>query len=64
MVNLNSVNRGNLEEAITLFDKAIALGRTATELTHIFSLRYAAKTQLTLKDRLGSEIMFNLQNVS
>ena len=58
------VQRGNLEEAITLFDKAIALGRTATELTHIFSLRYAAKTQLTLKDRLGSEIMFNLQNVS
>ena len=58
------VQRGNLTEAIKLFDKALALGRTAMELTHIFSLRDAAKTQLTIKDKLGSSIMFNFQNVS
>lgn len=58
------VQRGNLTEAIKLFDKALALGRTAMELTHIFSLRDAAKTQLTIKDRLGSSIMLNFQNVS
>lgn len=57
------VQRGNIAEAIKLFDKALALGRTAMELAHIFSLRDAAKTQLTMKERLGSDIMMNFQNV-
>ncbi|XP_046611000.1 mitochondrial import receptor subunit TOM70 [Neodiprion virginianus] len=47
------VQRGNLKEAIELFDKALALGRTEMELTHIFSLKDAAKTQLTVTERLG-----------
>lgn len=47
------VQRGNLKEAIELFDKAIALGRTSMELTHIFSLRDGAKAQIVIRDRLG-----------
>ncbi|XP_071863118.1 translocase of outer membrane 70 [Bombus fervidus] len=57
------VQRGNVEEAIKLFDKALTLGRTAMELTHIFSLRNAAKTRLTIKERLGSDVMLNFPNI-
>lgn len=46
------VQRGNLSEAIVLFDKALELSRTAMELTHIFSLKDAAKTQITIKETL------------
>lgn len=59
------VQRGNLNEAIKLFDKALTLSRTPMEVTHIFSLRNAAKTQLKIKDKLGSHTVCNLQwNVS
>ncbi|KAL2747199.1 mitochondrial import receptor subunit TOM70 [Vespula maculifrons] len=57
------VQRGNYKEAIELFDKALALGRTSIELTHIFSLKDGAKAQLTIKDRLGPDVK-NLQNMS
>ncbi|XP_017875596.1 mitochondrial import receptor subunit TOM70 [Ceratina calcarata] len=57
------VQRGNIAEAVKLFDQALSLGRTAMELTHIFSLRDAAKTQLTIKKRLGLDVMINLQTV-
>ncbi|EFN76419.1 mitochondrial import receptor subunit TOM70 [Harpegnathos saltator] len=50
------VQRGNLEEAIKLFDKALELCRTSMELTHLYSLRDATKTQLTLKNKLGLDI--------
>lgn len=49
---------------MNLFDKALALGRTTMELTHIFSLRDAAKTRLKIKERLGSDVMLNFQNIS
>ncbi|CAL7945260.1 unnamed protein product [Xylocopa violacea] len=58
------VQRGNVAEAIKLFDKALAVGRSAMEVMHIFSLRNAAKTQLTLQKRLGSDIMMIHQNAS
>ncbi|OXU29262.1 hypothetical protein TSAR_007507 [Trichomalopsis sarcophagae] len=58
------VQRGNLKDAISLFDKALALGRTSMELTHIFSLRDAAQAQLTVSDRLGSDIIRSLQELS
>ncbi|XP_066590629.1 mitochondrial import receptor subunit TOM70 isoform X1 [Prorops nasuta] len=54
------VQRGNLKEAIELFDKALALGRTSMELTHIFSLRDAAKSQLSIKEKLGPDFILNL----
>ncbi|XP_014486803.1 PREDICTED: mitochondrial import receptor subunit TOM70 [Dinoponera quadriceps] len=50
------VQRGNLEEAIKLFDKALELCRTSLELTHLYSLRNATKTQLILKRKLGLDI--------
>lgn len=58
------VQRGNLKEAIALFEKALALGRTAMEITHIFSLKDAAKTQLTVSDRLGMNLFSNMHGVS
>ncbi|KAK9308376.1 hypothetical protein QLX08_001561 [Tetragonisca angustula] len=58
------VQRGNVEEAIKLFDKALALGRTSMELSHLFSLRDAAKTRLTIKERLGLDVILNFQNIS
>ncbi|XP_043478334.1 mitochondrial import receptor subunit TOM70 [Leptopilina heterotoma] len=54
------VQRGNLKEAINLFDKALMLGRTTMEVTHIFSLKDAAKTQLTVSERLGMNLISNI----
>ncbi|XP_018331748.1 mitochondrial import receptor subunit TOM70 [Agrilus planipennis] len=47
------VQRGNLLLAIELFDKAIALARTEMEMTHLFSLRDAAASQLRVTNRLN-----------
>ncbi|KAF5294899.1 hypothetical protein FQR65_LT10697 [Abscondita terminalis] len=47
------VQRGNLVIAIDLFNKAIALARTETEVTHLFSLRDAAISQLKVTTKLG-----------
>ncbi|XP_012266858.2 mitochondrial import receptor subunit TOM70 [Athalia rosae] len=60
------VQRGNLKEAIELFDQALALGRTEMELSHIFSLRDAAKAQLTVTERLGLDLstLSSLQGIS
>ncbi|KAL6265299.1 hypothetical protein P5V15_002079 [Pogonomyrmex californicus] len=55
------VRRGNLEEAIRLFDKALIFCRTRMELKHIYSLRYAAKTQLNIKRRLGMDVNSDLR---
>ncbi|XP_029166313.1 mitochondrial import receptor subunit TOM70 [Nylanderia fulva] len=49
------VQRGNIEEAIRLFEKALELSRTTIELTHLYGLRDAAKTQLSLRNRLDFE---------
>ncbi|XP_011860763.1 PREDICTED: mitochondrial import receptor subunit TOM70 [Vollenhovia emeryi] len=51
------VQRGNIEEAVRLFDKALVFCRTFMELTHIYSLRDAAKTQLNIKNRLGMDVI-------
>ncbi|KAG7203795.1 hypothetical protein KM043_013814 [Ampulex compressa] len=58
------VQRGNLTEAVKLFDKALVLGRTAMELTHIYGLRDAARTQLAVKDRLAVHMPRTMQNMS
>ncbi|XP_043259662.1 mitochondrial import receptor subunit TOM70 [Colletes gigas] len=55
--------RGNLEEAIPLFNKALALCRTNTELIHMFSLIDVTKTQLALKEK-GFETLLNIRTVS
>ncbi|KAK0178203.1 hypothetical protein PV328_002176 [Microctonus aethiopoides] len=58
------VQRGNLTDAIELFDKALALARTALEITHIFSLKDAAKAQLKVGKRLSIESQFGIQGMS
>ncbi|XP_012222349.1 mitochondrial import receptor subunit TOM70 [Linepithema humile] len=50
------VQSGNLERGIMLFEKALEYCRTTMELTHVYSLRDAAKTQLNIKNRLGDSI--------
>lgn len=51
-----AVQGGDLERGIMLFEKALKYCRTITELTHVYSLRDAAKTQLNIKNRLGDSI--------
>lgn len=47
------VQRGNFSNAISLFDKAIKLAKTELEMTHLFSLRDAAVSQLKISKKLG-----------
>lgn len=47
------VQRGFLKEGLELFDKAIALAQTETELAHLLSLRDAAEAQGLVAQRLG-----------
>lgn len=47
------VQRQNLQNAVDLFDKAIKLAKTELELTHLFSLRDAAMSQLKISKKLG-----------
>lgn len=47
------VQRGNLGEAIKLFEKALLLAKSEMELTHIYSLKDAAQAQMNVTKRLG-----------
>uniref|UniRef100_A0A1I8J8K8 TPR_REGION domain-containing protein n=1 Tax=Macrostomum lignano TaxID=282301 RepID=A0A1I8J8K8_9PLAT len=47
------VQRGNLDAAIGLFDRAIALTKTEAELAHLWALREAADVQLQLARDMG-----------
>lgn len=47
------VQRGNLKQAIELFDKAIPLANTELEMGHLFGLRDAAMAQITVSTKLG-----------
>ncbi|XP_076626379.1 translocase of outer membrane 70 [Colletes latitarsis] len=55
--------RGNLEGAIPLFNKALTLCRTNTELRHIFGLINVTKAHLALKEK-GFETLLNLWTIS
>lgn len=44
---------GNLERAISLFEKALKLAKSEMELTHIFSLKDAAQAQLNVTNKMG-----------
>jgi import receptor subunit TOM70 len=44
---------GSMEKAIELFQKAISLSRTESEMAHLFSLADAAKAQLNVAKNLG-----------
>ncbi|XP_011694283.1 PREDICTED: mitochondrial import receptor subunit TOM70-like isoform X2 [Wasmannia auropunctata] len=51
MLGYIAVKRGNLEEAIKLFDKALSLCRTSMELSSIYNMKERAKLQLKVKNR-------------
>lgn len=42
-----------MEKAVELFQKAISLSRTESEMAHLFSLSDAAKAQLNVAKKLG-----------
>lgn len=50
------VQRGLLENAIELFEKALKLCRSELEMVHIYSLRNAAIAQLNVARKLGLDL--------
>ena len=48
-----------MTEAVELFEKAIDLVRTESEMAHTFSLLEAAKAQGKVTQRLGIKAPFN-----
>lgn len=50
------VQRGQLNEAIELFEKALKLCRSETEMVHIYSLRNAAIAQLNVAQKLNLDL--------
>lgn len=50
------VQRGHLEEAVRLFEKAIALAKTEPEMIHLFALRNAAIAQINVAKNLGIDM--------
>lgn len=50
------VQRGNLDAAAELFDKAIALAKSELELTHLCSLKDAAVAQMNVSKKFGIDI--------
>lgn len=50
------VQRGALEDAIELFEKALKLSRSEVEMVHLFSLRNAAMAQLKVAKNLNLDL--------
>lgn len=50
------VQRGLLERAVELFEKALKLSRTEIEMVHLYSLRNAALAQLNVAKKLGLDL--------
>lgn len=50
------VQRGMLEHAVDLFEKALELTRSELEMVHLFSLRNAAIAQLNVAKKLGLDL--------
>lgn len=54
---------GNLERAISLFEKALKLAKSEMELTHIFSLKDAAQAQLNVTNKMGLSLQSLMSNM-
>lgn len=50
------VQRGNLENAVDLFAKAIALAKSESELMHLYALKNAAVAQINVAKKLGIDM--------
>lgn len=55
--------RGDMGNAVRLFNKAIELCRTEAEMSHLFSLLHAAKAQLKAAETLGIPLPSNFTPV-
>ena len=45
-----------MEEAVKMFDKALALSKSESEMAHLFSLMDAAEVQMKVASNLGLPI--------
>lgn len=50
------VQRGNLENAVVMFENAITLAKTEAELIHLYALRNAAIAQINVTKKLGIDM--------
>lgn len=50
------VQRGNLENAVELFQKAIRLAKSEAELQHLYALKNAAAAQINVAKKLGLDL--------
>ena len=50
------VQRGNLENAVQLFSKAIILAKSEAEMVHLYSLKNAASAQINVAKKLGIDM--------
>lgn len=50
------VQRGMLDKAIELFDQAISLAKSETEIAHLFSLKDAAIAQINVSRKMGVDV--------
>lgn len=50
------VQRGNLEKAVELFEKALKLAKSEPEMVHLYALRNAAVAQINVAKKLGIDM--------
>lgn len=50
------VQRGNLERAVELFEKALNLAKSEPEMVHLYALRNAAVAQINVAKKLGIDM--------
>lgn len=50
------VQRGNLERAVELFEKALKLAKSEPEMVHLYALRNAAVAQINVAKKLGIDM--------
>lgn len=49
-------DRGDMEGAVEMFEKAIALSKSESEMAHLYSLLDAAQVQMKVAKKLGIPI--------
>lgn len=50
------VQRANLDRAVELFEKAVKLAKSQTEMSHLYALRNAAIAQINVTRKLGMDL--------
>lgn len=58
------VQRANLDGAVELFEKAVKLAKSQTEMSHLYALRNAAIAQINVTRKLGIDLSAISQNMA